>query len=1414
MLYQQFILRQAVKNSMYLINPPVMEASELTVPRYTVLHYLDTTSDRHFPDRELYYFKEIEKNKKIPILHVTDLLYKEDVTVLENKYVGAEVRKWGRSNIKSFRGSDLDITPNSSVTVIGVYNYNLLKDMYKYKTTLLSDYNEHQNLYRTYWDTIKKAVDLDQESRHLVTIELPVHVPSYNVLKRLIQFTPVKYSRVVKDDKLKTIIELVKWLDPQEEGTSVMSKITEEDSLKIIIEFKYKGYSCIVPLSTLMSVHEKSTLESSIKMGPIKALKLFIVFLRRIQDRVVGITDKLGDPLEIEDKLEVDQTEETTDAPEGAQDYEGEDSGEDDETPSYRDRILPIASLAPKRELVGTVIDKLSDIGSVPEIPKYQFNQPKKITIPAIANKVLKKKDISDDDIFVNRSADIDVDQILKEMDEEVDGMDEYYEQAIMGGGEDSPDTFNVDYSDNLREDLLRDIDLDSKYENFVATAKEFNSMSSSELRSVSKSKEKRATLKSPYAKDIALDTYTVPDKFGSLLDSEAIGLNEDIPHVSSVYKQDVLKAFDDNYLKKQYKKDIVANVVNLEKAGVIISDYEVEEVNTSTDNYEVHRLSIRPLNGKESTVLFRLPKIDSEGKMRSGNIITKLRKVRTDLPIRKITPTKVALSSNYGKFFVFRTERSAYDPYKYYVDFIKNSYLDEDGLIKKVVPRRKSLNTKKFPNVYAALTSEFNEVQTEGATLLLDYENRHTFVDELTHKDLETKNLLLAGYLNGKGDRSKNILVVDMNNKFYNYTNNMELVGTLEDVLGMDVSKTPKPFSMVKVLGDNIALGLALSYYVGLNNLLAITKTEFKLLGPRERYTPEKGELVLRFSDHKLVIITERQEQELLFNGFLFYENYTKQHELVRFNNKDIYLGMVELRNSGMIHLKEMDLLRELFLDPITIDVLKEMEEPHEYIPLLLKANKLLETLDHPDINDPRISRIRGYDRVPGLMYKVLTESVREHRIKGRKNSKIELDPYKVWNYVLSDNTTKITEETNPVVDLKEKEVITFTGKDGMSASAIPMKMRSYHEEDIGLMSEATVDSKDVAISAYLSPHAKIKNTRGMVLDNTDEYIKEKGTVFSTSALLAPMVENDDPKRINFVNIQNGHTISAVGYVQPTIRTGYEYVMPYRVGPLYASMAEEDGEVVSVTDKQLVVKYKSGEVKAIKVGTQYGRMEGSVYPHSLVTDLTPGKKFKKDVALAYNENFFEKDWLDSTKLLMKFGKNISVALTANDETYEDSCSVSDTLSEGMTTSIIKEKIFIIESTKNIINLVPIGSKVDPNTPLFSIVDETTDYNNLSETSVDLLQNLATMSPRAKVYGEVERYEIKYNGELADMSPTFRKLANKLDKDLFEETKGTEYEAKNNRITAEYRSEGKNLNVDTLELKIYVTVQLGMGIGD
>lgn len=295
---------------------------------------------------------------------------------------------------------------------------------------------------------------------------------------------------------------------------------------------------------------------------------------------------------------------------------------------------------------------------------------------------------------------------------------------------------------------------------------------------------------------------------------------------------------------------------------------------------------------------------------------------------------------------------------------------------------------------------------------------------------------------------------------------------------------------------------------------------------------------------------------------------------------------------------------------------------------------------------------------------------------------------------------------------------------------------------------------------------------------------------------------------------MQYSHTIPSEGYRQSIIRSGYEYIAPYRVGSLYATMAREEGTVVGLTDKLITVKYKSGQVRAYKLGAQYGRMEGSIYTHEVVTDLKVGSKFKEGQDICYNRNFFERDWLDSSRLIMKTTATATVALTMNNEVFEDSSAISEEFAGKITTTIVKEKSFILDFKSSILNLVPVGTEVEPNTVLFTAIDDAEDQVNLSEASIAMLQDLASLSPRAKVHGIIDRYEIKYNGDLTDMSSSLRKLASSLDKRLHESTKDTEHEADSNKVSIEYRSEGKNLNLDTLELKVFIRVPLPMVSGD
>lgn len=289
---------------------------------------------------------------------------------------------------------------------------------------------------------------------------------------------------------------------------------------------------------------------------------------------------------------------------------------------------------------------------------------------------------------------------------------------------------------------------------------------------------------------------------------------------------------------------------------------------------------------------------------------------------------------------------------------------------------------------------------------------------------------------------------------------------------------------------------------------------------------------------------------------------------------------------------------------------------------------------------------------------------------------------------------------------------------------------------------------------------------------------------------------------------------VGATNYQQSAIRTGYEYLVPSKTGTTFALMAPDDGVVTDITKNKITVTYKNGKTESYSIGDTHTTHEGVVYRNELVTNLTKGNKFKKNEPIYYHDGFFEPDWLDKTRLVYKQNRTVNVAISSASETYEDSNAISYALSQEMKTVVLKERKYTLAFDTNIDKLVKVGDEVFPNTTLFIDTGDTDNANNLSELSLSLLDTITSISPRAKYKGVVDRIEIKYNGDIDDMSPTLKVLANRLDRDIYERTKGTKYEARNNKVSGEYASEGKKLTLDTLELKILIRVDINMGVGN
>lgn len=265
----------------------------------------------------------------------------------------------------------------------------------------------------------------------------------------------------------------------------------------------------------------------------------------------------------------------------------------------------------------------------------------------------------------------------------------------------------------------------------------------------------------------------------------------------------------------------------------------------------------------------------------------------------------------------------------------------------------------------------------------------------------------------------------------------------------------------------------------------------------------------------------------------------------------------------------------------------------------------------------------------------------------------------------------------------------------------------------------------------------------------------------------------------------------------------------------MFCTAAEENGVVVSVSSKGMVVEYENGERDGIPLDRVYGKAEGTVYPHDIMTQLKPGQKFKKGAILAYNQKFFEPDFKDPTEVIMKTNATVNVAFMEAPSTHEDSSTISPALGKLLETEVTKVKSYVVKFEQSIHHLKTAGEKVNPRDVLMIIEDEiTANAGNFSEDSINTLRRLSHSAPRAGLSGVVERIEVFYHGDKRDMSPSLKQITDRSDAMTAQICKATNVQVISGRVTEEYRVSGTPLDLDHAEIRIYITTKAPSGVGD
>lgn len=308
----------------------------------------------------------------------------------------------------------------------------------------------------------------------------------------------------------------------------------------------------------------------------------------------------------------------------------------------------------------------------------------------------------------------------------------------------------------------------------------------------------------------------------------------------------------------------------------------------------------------------------------------------------------------------------------------------------------------------------------------------------------------------------------------------------------------------------------------------------------------------------------------------------------------------------------------------------------------------------------------------------------------------------------------------------------------------------------------------------------------------------------------------NISPRRTGFVSVQNAQTISCKGAVVAPLRTGFESVVAHRVGNMFAVTAEQDGKVMLLDERHIVLQYKDGSTETHQLGRRFGVMSGTTMVHDLITDLKEGAAFKQGEVLAWNQQYFERDAMNPRQVLYKMSAMARVAMVETTTTFEDASAITPHFAKKMATDKCIVRKIRVRFDREIRGLVKPGDVLAGDSILCTIENPLGADNSLiyDEKSRETLADISSATPRSKTKGTVELIEVLYNGDIEDMSPTLKKITQASDK-LISRTAELRGEPKiTGQVSSGFRVDNVAVAEDEAVIKVYISGEASMGIGD
>ena len=871
--------------------------------------------------------------------------------------------------------------------------------------------------------------------------------------------------------------------------------------------------------------------------------------------------------------------------------------------------------------------------------------------------------------------------------------------------------------------------------------------------------------------------------------------------------KTSAIKDFNHNYQKKLYKKDVISVLTSLSNTDEYIpATLNKLEINDSSDEFnekETAKVSYKTVTGKTLSFDIDIPKVVDDNYLYLGGNKYIIGKQLFHMPITKTKNDRVEITTNFQKIMMERSGNKVSRLNQYILKILKNNaskitveYGDNSIANSEYTSdfEYEELGTSYSKIIIGAYELYFNRAKMESEIKLSKY-NIDKIPTEFTPFCFNTQ----SGNLFGINNNNRKIYEFKLNEN----GNTIEQVADnlfkfiAENCLRLKIDKLPTigksfTYSTAKFLAVVLPTLVICGITVGLTSVLKRNKTKWRI--SKQRIPIDETYIEVKFQDCYFYY-ENTMKNTMLLNALQ--QLNTENYNFSDFDTVDPYLEYITdkagqpsyFRNTLRINLPKV-------IDPITADVLKTLKLPTDIIDLLLLGNEMLINNTHNSENNAANFRIRGNELIAATLYKILADAYRSYESASANGSKVNIViPQKALiNNLISSEIVNNASVLNPLLEAETMANCTPKGFKGINLNqAYKPELRAYDKSMEGYLSaNATAYSGSVGINRSMSYNSQLKNLRGYMPKLDDSEING-ANILSTSEMMgfATSAHNDSP-RIAMEVGQQKHLMPVSKMSRQLIGYGVNKTLGKLIGDEFVFKAKKDGILESIDDerKLAILKYNDGSYDAIDLSDRLYKNANSGFYISQSYTLAKklGESFKAGDIIAYNNSFFSKN-PDNNIVEFQPGTLAWVAITGNNGAFEDSCLISDKISEECSAYVTKAKAYAFGKNTVINYIAGIGEHIAVNDTLIkymtSFQDKTT-VDFLRNLSSGELEQLATSDILAKEAGEIIDIDIYYNCDFNDLDESVQKLIqNQINKN-------------NNRLSV-LRS--RNISASNIEIK-------------